>query len=158
MPINHPNLHLTQLAGAIPAWSGNIKPGDLQPICRNVHDGGGRLVALWGSDDREQGNGYALHIALVNEAGLICLSVPLPAGQPGYPDVSSIFPVANRMQRATYDLLGIYAHEGQDHRKWLRHAMRRGATICDGHGHRVRKCRADRMPRAACGQPPERYC
>jgi len=25
------------------------------------------------------------------------------------------------MQRALYDLMGIYAHEGQDHRKWLRH-------------------------------------
>ena len=129
MPITHPNLQLSKLAGAIPAWSGEIKPGDLQPICRNVHDGGGRLVALWGSDDREQGNGYSLHIALVNEAGLICLSVPLPAGQPGYPDVSSIFPVANRMQRATYDLLGIYAHEGQDHRKWLRHGAWHGGSF-----------------------------
>ena len=46
MPINHPNLHLTQLSGAIPAWSGNIKPDDLQPICRNVHDGGGRSSGL----------------------------------------------------------------------------------------------------------------
>lgn len=129
MPITHPNLHLTQLVGAIPAWSGEIKPGDLLPICRNVQDGGGRLVALWGSDERTQGNGYVLHIALVNEAGLICLSLPLPAGQPGYPDVSSIFPVANRMQRATYDLLGIYAHEGQDHRKWLRHGAWHGGSF-----------------------------
>ena len=121
MPITHPNLHLTKLPGAIPAWSGQVGPDDLQPICRNVNDGGGRLVALWGSDERAQGAGYALHVALVNEAGLICLSVPLPAGQPVYPDVSRIFPAANRMQRAAYDLLGIYAHEGQDHRKWLRH-------------------------------------
>jgi Ni,Fe-hydrogenase III large subunit/Ni,Fe-hydrogenase III component G len=121
MPITHPNLHLTKLAGAIPAWSGEIKPDDLLLICQNVQDGGGRLVALWGSDDRGQGAGYALHVALVNEAGLICLSVPLPAGQPVYPDISRIFPAANRMQRAAYDLLGIYAHEGQDHRKWLRH-------------------------------------
>jgi len=125
MPITHPNLHLTKLPGAIPAWSGEIMPGDLQPVCQLVQDGGGRLVALWGSDARgdvrERGNGYTLHLALVNEAGLICLSVPLSAGQPGYPDVSGIFPAANRMQRAAYDLLGIYAHEGQDHRKWLRH-------------------------------------
>ena len=122
MPINHPNLHLTRLAGAIPAWLGEIKPGDLQPICQNVRDSGGRLVALWGSDARAQGNGFALHVALVNEAGLICLSVPLAAVQPVYPDVSQIFPAANRMQRAAYDLLGIYAHEGHDHRKWVRHA------------------------------------
>ena len=121
MPITHPNLHLTQITGAIPAWSGGIKQDDLLPICQNVRDGGGRLLALWGSDERAQGAGYALHVALVNEAGLICLSVPLPAVQPVFPDVSRIYPVANRMQRAAYDLLGIYAHEGHDHRKWLRH-------------------------------------
>ena len=61
---------------------------DLQPICQNVQDGGGRLVALWGSDDRTLGAGYALHVALVTEAGLICLNVPLPAAQPVYPDIS----------------------------------------------------------------------
>jgi Ni,Fe-hydrogenase III large subunit/Ni,Fe-hydrogenase III component G len=121
VPITYPNLHLTKIPSAIPAWSGEIAPDDLQPICQKVHDGGGRLVALWGSDDRAQGAGYALHVALVNEAGLICLDVHLSAEQPVYPDVSRIFPVANRMQRATYDLLGIYAQEGQDHRKWLRH-------------------------------------
>jgi Ni,Fe-hydrogenase III large subunit/Ni,Fe-hydrogenase III component G len=129
MPITHPNLHLTKLAGAIPAWSGSIKPDDLQPICQNVRDGGGRLVALWGSDTRAQDSGFALHVALVNEAGLICLTLPLPAAQPGYPDVSRIFPVANRMQRATYDLLGIYAHEGQDHRKWVRHGSWHGGSF-----------------------------
>jgi hypothetical protein len=26
MPITHPNLHLTKLAGAIPAWFGEINP------------------------------------------------------------------------------------------------------------------------------------
>lgn len=129
MPITHPNLHLAKLAGAIPAWSGEIKPGDLLPICHNVQDGGGRLVALWGRDDRTQGNGYALHIALVNEAGLICLGVHLPAEFPNYPDISQIFPVASRMQRAAYDLLGIYAHEGHDHRKWLRHGAWHGGSF-----------------------------
>ena len=97
MPINHPNLHLTKLPGAIPAWSGEIRPDDLQPICQIVQDGGGRLVALWGSDERGSGHGYAMHLALVNESGLICLSMPLPAAKPGYPDVSGIFPVAGRM-------------------------------------------------------------
>jgi len=129
MPITHPNLHLTKIPGAIPAWSGEIKPDDLQPICQKVQDGGGRLVALWGSDERASGKGYAVHIALVTEKGLICLNVSLPAEQPGYPDVSQIFPVANRMQRAAYDLIGIFAHEGHDHRKWLRHGAWHGGSF-----------------------------
>ena len=129
MPITHPNLHLTRLDGAIPAWLGEIKPDDLLPICQNVADGGGRLVALWGSDVREQGNGFTLHVALVNEAGLICLSMALDAEQPVYPDISRIFPAASRMQRAAYDLLGIYAHEGHDHRKWVRHGAWHGFPL-----------------------------
>ncbi len=122
MPIKHPNLHLERINGAIPAWRARISGADLQPICHAVRDGGGRLLALWGSDEREQGNGFVLHVVLVKETGLVCLSVALSAGQPVYPDISRIFPVANRMQRAAYDLLGIYASESQDHRQWLRHA------------------------------------
>jgi Ni,Fe-hydrogenase III large subunit/Ni,Fe-hydrogenase III component G len=122
MPIKHPNLRLQRMHGAIPAWHGNINSSDLHPICQSVRDGGGRLVALWGSDERKQGNGFALHVALLNETGLVYLSMELPAEQPSYLDLSQIFPAASRMQRALYDLLGIYAHEGHDHRKWLRHA------------------------------------
>lgn len=129
MPIDHPNLHLTKLDGAIPAWRGEIKPDDLPPICRNVADGGGRLVALWGSDRRGEGEGFALHVALVNEVGLICLSMVLDAEQPVYPDIGRIFPAAARMQRAAYDLLGIYAQEGQDHRKWIRHGAWHGFPL-----------------------------
>ncbi len=129
MPITHPNLHLTRLDGAIPAWLGEMRPDDLTPICRNVADGGGRLLALWGSDRRAQNKGFGLHVALVNEAGLICLGVALDAAQPAYPDISQIFPTANRMQRAAYDLLGIYAEEGQDHRKWLRHGAWQGFPL-----------------------------
>src|SRR5512143_3154583 len=35
--------------------------------------------------------------------------------------MSGVLQAANRMQRAAYDMLGIYAQEGHDHRKWLRH-------------------------------------
>jgi Ni,Fe-hydrogenase III component G len=121
MPIKHPNLQLTRLTDALPAWAGEISPDELHQICQQVHDGGGRLVALWGSDEREQSRGFMLHVVLINESGLVCLNVPLSAEQPMYPDLSSIFPAASRMQRAAYDMLGIYAQEGHDHRKWLRH-------------------------------------
>ncbi len=121
MPIKHPNLKLARLSDALPAWTGEIQPDDLYDICLGVREGGGRLVALWGSDARRQGHGFVLHVVLINETGLVCLDVPLPVEQPAYPDISRIFPAANRMQRAAYDLLGIYAHEGRDHRKWLRH-------------------------------------
>ena len=129
MPLTYPNLHLTRLDGAIPAWLGEIKPDDLLPVCRSVAEGGGRLVALWGSDARLDDKGFGLHAALVNEAGLICLGMALDAAQPAYPDISRIFPAAGRMQRAAYDLLGIYAQEGHDHRKWVRHGAWHGFPL-----------------------------
>lgn len=122
MPIKHPGLHLTHMAGAASVWHGRICTDDLLPICHEVRDGGGRLLSLWGSDERAQSGGYALHVALVNESGIVCMSLPLPEDQPVYPDISAVFPAACRMQRAAHDLLGIAALDGSYHRKWLRHA------------------------------------
>ncbi len=122
MTIDSPNLVLTRLTDAVPVWTGEILPQELPSICQQVRETGGRLVALWGSDARVSGGGFKLHVALFNEKGLLCLHLPLHSEQPVYPDISSIFPAANRMQRATYDLLGICASDAADQRKWLRHA------------------------------------
>jgi Ni,Fe-hydrogenase III large subunit len=62
-----------------------------------------------------------VHVALSDMQGLICLSLPMPAAQPAYPGIIDIFPAANRMQRAVYDMLGIVATDSTDTRKWLRH-------------------------------------
>lgn len=45
---------------------------------------------------------------------------PLPTDDPQYPDLSIIFPSAERMQRAARDLVGIRPDAG-DQRPWLRH-------------------------------------
>ncbi|MDP2759303.1 MAG: NADH-quinone oxidoreductase subunit C [Sideroxyarcus sp.] len=121
MPIKHPDLKLNRLTDAVPTWAGEIAAENLPEICRQVRDGGGRLVALWGSDWRGQKQGFCLHVTLINETGLVCLHVPLPESHPHYPDISHLFPAAARMQRATYDLLGLHPQEAPDQRKWLRH-------------------------------------
>jgi Ni,Fe-hydrogenase III large subunit/Ni,Fe-hydrogenase III component G len=121
MPITHPNLTLTPLNGALAAAEATLtQAADLLPICQGVRDNGGRLLALWGSDQRASGQGLVLHIALATVSGVVCLHLPLPDDQPEYPDISAVFPSAKRMQRAVYDLLGMAA-SGGDPRKWLRH-------------------------------------
>ncbi|MFA5371361.1 MAG: NADH-quinone oxidoreductase subunit C [Sideroxydans sp.] len=129
MPIKHNNLQLTRLAGAVPAWVGEIAAEHLPDICRQVRDGGGRLVALWGSDWRGRQQGFCLHVTLINEAGLVCLHVPLTEAHPHYPDIGHLFPAAARMQRATYDLLGLHPLGATDHRKWLRHSAWHGGSF-----------------------------
>ena len=89
--------------------------------CETAYKKGGRLIALWGSDERPQGEGYAIHAALMASEGIDCLTLPLEAERPAYPSIDDLFPAALRMQRAAYDLLGIFASGAADHREWLRH-------------------------------------
>ncbi|HET7596507.1 MAG TPA: NADH-quinone oxidoreductase subunit C [Burkholderiales bacterium] len=113
-------IELRALPGAIPVWVGRVNAEQWRTACGQVREKGGRLVALWGADDSDQGAGFRVHAALTVRSGLLVIALSLDAGR--YPDVSDIFPAANRMQRATHDLLGIHADGAADTRKWLRHA------------------------------------
>jgi len=114
------NIELKPLPGAMPVWRGRADAGQWRAVCQQVRDDGGRLVALWGSDGSDRGEGYAVHAALAVPSGLIVATLPL-AGE-SFPDVSDIFSCANRMQRAVCDLFGVRAEGAADQRKWLRHA------------------------------------
>jgi Ni,Fe-hydrogenase III large subunit/Ni,Fe-hydrogenase III component G len=102
-------------------WRGRMETGQMLALARTVKEEGGRLVALWGVDNRHLSGGFGIHVTLLTSAGLAWVSCALPADAPTYPDVAHIFPQADRMQRATFDLLGIRAEGAVDDRKWLRH-------------------------------------
>lgn len=120
MKIANLDIDLTAIAGAAPAWGCRVDAAQWRMACQQVRDGGGRLVAMWASDDRERSAGFAVHAALATQSGLVLIT--LPTGDESFPDVSDIFPAANRMQRAIADLLGLRAAGAADTRKWLRHA------------------------------------
>jgi Ni,Fe-hydrogenase III large subunit/Ni,Fe-hydrogenase III component G len=117
------DIRVTQMPGAVRAYRAQVDAVQWTDACRGIAEQGGRLVALWGADTREEGSGegagFVMHAALAARAGLVVLSLPL-AGE-SYPDISAIFPPAQRMQRATFDLLGLSAEGFGDRRKWLRH-------------------------------------
>ncbi|TSA15618.1 MAG: Ni,Fe-hydrogenase III large subunit, partial [Betaproteobacteria bacterium] len=50
-------MQLTELPGAVPAWSAEAAAAELPGFCQTVKDQGGRLAALWGTDERDQGLG-----------------------------------------------------------------------------------------------------
>lgn len=102
-------------------WRGQMEAGQLLALAHAVKHEGGQLQALWGSDDRHLGGGFSLHVAFHAAAGLVWVNVSLPVDAPVYPDLAHIFPQADRMQRASFDLLGIKADGAVDTRKWLRH-------------------------------------
>ncbi|MFA7240728.1 MAG: NADH-quinone oxidoreductase subunit C [Sulfuricellaceae bacterium] len=118
---------LQALHSAMPIWRGTVAAQQYRKLCERVHNQGGRLMALWGSDERMRGGHFALHVALAAQPGLYALQLNLPDGHLSFPDISDLFPAANRMQRAVHDLLGIQAAGAIDSRKWLRHgAWREG--------------------------------
>ncbi len=119
MKIGEQDWHLDPLGKHI--WRGRMEAGQLLALARAVKEEGGQLIALWGSDNRHLGRGFAIHTALLTSAGLVWVTCALPEESPAYPDLAHIFPQADRMQRATFDLLGITASNAVDDRKWLRH-------------------------------------
>jgi Ni,Fe-hydrogenase III large subunit/Ni,Fe-hydrogenase III component G len=111
-----------RLPGVMPIWHGAVDEAQFRSLCEQVKHDGGKLLALWGSDEQPRGKGYELHIALVTSSGMLCLNLPVSATRPAYPDISDLFPAASRMQRAVIDLLGLHPTGADDQRKWLRHA------------------------------------
>ena len=111
---------LAKLPGAVPVWHAHVDAAQWRAACAQVREKGGRLVSLWGTDSTDRSEGYAVHAALTVRSGLIVITLPLPGEC--FPDISDIFPAANRMQRAAHDLMGIEAENAADSRKWLRHA------------------------------------
>src|ERR1019366_6602304 len=97
-----------KLPGAMPVWHGVVNVHDLHELCEQVQHGGGKLVALWGCDETAKDNHYALHVALVSVEGMLVLTLPVVHDKPDFPDLSELFPAANRMQRSVADMLGIH--------------------------------------------------
>jgi len=120
----------------------------------------GRLIALWGADRSDVGEGLVVYAAfasleplelvpaLKGFRGLVCARLPLYGGD-SYPDLTPHFAAANRMQRAAFDMTGVRADRAIDERPWLRHeawpadyfplrndALERAPPVSDEPGYR----------------------
>src|SRR5215475_9160401 len=105
------------LPSAVPAQRCPVSSGQLITGCRVAWEQGGQLVALWATDDRDRERGFNLMVLLRDAEGLTLFEHTLPYANALYPDLSGIFPVANRMQRAAFDLVGVQCG-ADDKRPW----------------------------------------
>lgn len=116
------DLELERLAAPLPIWHAVVDRDRWQAAAAAVAHAGGRLVALWGTDSRHREEApLAVAAAYALRDGLAWLELPLPPLTLAYPDISRVFPGAQRMQRASADLLGIVAEGFADRRPWLDH-------------------------------------
>jgi Ni,Fe-hydrogenase III large subunit/Ni,Fe-hydrogenase III component G len=115
-------LHYTAIEGAMPVARARVTAAQWLEAARLVHEAGQRLVALWGADERDRGAGFSVYAAYATKDGLVVIELALAADEPRYAELAGLFPAANRMQRALFDLLGVRAEGADDERPWLRHA------------------------------------
>ncbi|MEP7186179.1 MAG: NADH-quinone oxidoreductase subunit C [Rhodanobacter sp.] len=85
-----------------------------------MRDLGARLLTVWGADDRDRDGRFRIFAAFLLPDQVLLLEHAPSGGALGYPSLTRWFPVADRLQRAVYDLLGMEADMG-DTRPWLRH-------------------------------------
>jgi Ni,Fe-hydrogenase III large subunit/Ni,Fe-hydrogenase III component G len=113
---------LVAISSVEPARIRSLRVEELLPFCRQIAESGGRLVSLWASERSiSTAAEYVLSAALQDADGLQVVEVLLERKRPEYPDLGAIFPVAGRLQRAAFDMVGARAIGGDD-RPWLRHA------------------------------------
>ena len=148
MKTSPPPIAFEELASAVPVRRGQVDPDTWVAHCAAVREGGGRLVALWGADERAHSGNYALHACLAERQGLTWLTLALNDAATSYPSLHAIFPAAARMQRAVRDLLGLQAHDAPDSRPWLRH---------NAWGEHQFPLRKDFDAATAVGQPDDGY-
>src|SRR5581483_1454769 len=103
---------------SVPARRYSVDAMQLLAAARVAWEQGRQLVALWVSDDRDRERGLTLRVALRDVDGLTVLEHALAEPDAQYPDLSAIFPAANRMQRAAFDLTGAQS-AADDQRPWL---------------------------------------
>jgi Ni,Fe-hydrogenase III large subunit/Ni,Fe-hydrogenase III component G len=111
-------LSAAALSAGVPAQRAQVSSGQLLTACRLAWENDGKLIALWASDERDRRRGFCIRVVVEDPDGLTVIEHTLPDADARYPDLTAIFPAANRMQRATYDLLGVAA-ESDDQRPWL---------------------------------------
>ncbi len=110
-----------QLPAPLPVLRSTVRADEWLAVPMTLVKSGGRLVSLWGSDrGGGEAGGFAVSAAYAAREGLVWLDLPLGT-RTTYPDLTPLFPFANRMQRAIADLLGLTAEDAKDQRSWLNH-------------------------------------
>ncbi|GGA51017.1 NADH-quinone oxidoreductase subunit C [Dyella nitratireducens] len=90
-------------------------------VAQQLHEAGAYLLALWGTDERDRSGLFRVFAAFLASDHVVVLQHAMAGDRPVYPSLGRWYPVAIRLQRAIYDLLGLESDDG-DTRPWLRHS------------------------------------
>lgn len=122
-PLRALGLDLRRLPTPLPIWHGSVDRDGWSAAARDAAAAGGRLVSMWGVDRRAAGGGMVACVAFAVLEGLVWLELAQGDAALSFPDLSSAFACAVRMQRAMADLSGLCAEGHNDARPWLDHGL-----------------------------------
>lgn len=108
------------LPANIPARRRVVDAHQWTAVAQQLHEAGACLLTLWGTDERDRSGSFHVFAAFLSSDHVVVLQHAMTGDRPVYPSLGRWFPIAIRLQRAIYDLLGMEADEG-DTRPWLRH-------------------------------------
>lgn len=111
---------MAQVPSNLACRRGKVGATQLRRIAQRIRFADGRLLTLWGTDDRDRDGLFRIFAAFLQPSGIAILEYEMDAANPTYPSLAEFFPSAQRMERATFDLHGIRSTE-PDTRSWLRH-------------------------------------
>ena len=112
-----------------------------------VNEWDGRLLTLFGLDEREPHGRFRLHamFSMAPEDAVLTLVAAVPGDAPGYPSLSRTVPAAQWLERELRDLLGVEPEGHPDPRPLIAHAG------WPAHCHPLRR---DFAPPAGMSWPP----
>ncbi len=113
-------LNVSVMPAPFPLSRGEVTANEWESTALSIAENHGRLVTLWASE-KQKGRFVVSAVYDVDNGKLLWLDLPLSKGESTYPDISTFFPAATRMQRAIKDLLGLDAEGASDNRPWLSH-------------------------------------
>ncbi len=109
-----------ELPANVPAHCTNVGAVTWHRDAETLRNSGGRLLSIWGADDRDRDGRFRIYAAYLLKEGILVHAHAMEGSSPTYPSLAEIFPCALHMERAVNDLFGIASME-PDHRGWLRH-------------------------------------
>ncbi len=115
-----PAVGWARLPGPLPVDHAWVDDASWRALCEQWHAQDGRLITLWGSDERPAGLGFVVHAVFTYADAWHWISLATPGDRPRFSALSDLFPEAARLERALFDLLGISC-DARDKRPWLRH-------------------------------------
>lgn len=114
------DLNISVVPTPFPLSRGTVTADEWESAALAIAENHGRLVTLWASQVRS-GKFVVSAVYDIDNGELLWLDLPVTRNERKYPDISTLFPAAIRMQRAIKDLLGIEAGGAGDNRPWLSH-------------------------------------